>query len=1135
MAESTLFPEVFRDDALEEQDLQDQTTQKQVDFDRQQEELLRRQAEMAGPREVAQPERPAGLAVDQPVEEEPRFVSEALRATVGGVVGEIRDIIVNVDRLTDAALTGLGILEEDEKEGILGLQDLLPDVDDPESTVGKIVRGLVEFGTGFLLFGAAGRALKITNRAFRAAAAGAAQAGFGRGEDEEGRLTDLVTQMAPSLENDRIVGGLVRFLQTSDDETALETFGKDVVEDVLLGLGVDTAVFIGRRLVEGLRPGVIRQTLADQGGAVGPRGGAEPGPGAIQGPEQAPIQGPTEAALQGPEPFPGARTPQELFDQLPTPVLRPDDPTGIGAAIENVENAGPQTFARIEDQIGSIFSGEGKPLVDPPLLARPEEGGYSREAVAKIAGTDDIHDPLFRHVANFTVTKGDEIRGAAQDALDNGFNITNRTAAYTGIQEMLQGYQKLESTIKQGRDVVTAQTGRDLGKPSRWTRQLMERLQETTTGVDEAAFFKGLAENPSKVVQNLAIGQRNFFQLTKDLLNELFYSSALSAPGTLIRAALGAPILFGYETAAKVVGGVVTGNRSGLLGEAAADVAGAYGALWDGIKLFGVTLGEDNVSRAALAIRGVEETPVAISGEAFGFTGRMGKALDVVGKTIRFPTTTLGAIDAGTELIVKRMVAHREAYRRGVRGALETGPGDAAKVAHRDAYVGALDTNFTQEIERIGKNEARRLMLTSELQPGTLQNFNDLINKNAFLKILVPFVRVSSNAMIASVEKTPVLAFIQKRQREILRSGSKVDKDILAGQQVLGAGVMSAAAMLTINGFMTGASPQNPTVREAWNLQGRKEYSFNFMKPNGDVVNFQYAKLGEPIGFLLGAVADLTHGIAHIQDNLIEADNAPDVTVYTEAAEVLGLAFAQNIAKRTFMQSVVDVSQAVTDPARFLSKFAAETATTVAIPLGGLLRQIDRQANPELPEVATFMDRVYSRVPFFNADLPPKRNLFGEPMEFSAGFGAAFINPELVFGIPKGLGNIFSPVVMTGVDPDDPAVQIGNVIRENRLVPEGARAPSSFRGIKFTPEEQDFAAKRRGEIEIGGQTLKEALFELIQDPVFQDANPGKDGVQEALISRTIQLYNQAAVFETVDQFGDIFDRVEARLDRIRPQ
>lgn len=1120
MGEGTeLFPDVFRVDQLESDDL----------FQRDEDERfeLRRQQAAIAEQQVLAPEPDDPTIAPQPTGEDDdggtRLLPELFASTIGGVLGEIRDIAVNVDTLTDATLTALGILEEDEKEGILGLQELLPDIREPETTAGRIVRGLVEFGTGFLLFGAAGRAAGITSKLLLTSVAGTAEAGFGKGEDE-GRLTDLITQIAPSLEDDRIIGGLVQFLQTSDDETALETFAKDVVEDVLLGFGFQGAGFVAKRLAEGLQPGVIKRTLADQGGAVDNPLGGDGRP--VQGPIPSPEDLARDQALrdQGLDPRVAARL--ASFRREPEALV--EDLTGTTEVLQAVDDVAEVITDRVAKEVDTALASEA----GPALLATPQVGNYSKEVVAKVARTADINNPLFRTVANFTVEKSREIAAAADDALTNGFTTENRQAAYTGLQELIEGYRKFDIKIGQGREVVTAQTVADTGRASRYTRTLIKSLQDGSAGIDEETFFRELLENPSRLGQAFAAGSRNFSQLTGDLITELFYSGALSSPATLVRASLGAPLLFGYETASKVIGGVLSLNKTGLLGEAGADLNGAFGAIWDGLREVKVSFGDEGVSRAALNIRGLPAAGNTIAGETFGVGGRLGSAIDVIGNIIRFPTRTLGAIDKGTGLVVERMILHREAFRRAQAAVASEGiQGARAKVLHRDVYNDALITGKTEELTRVAKLETRRLTLSKDLDPGLTKEFNNLINSNPFTRILVPFVKVSSNALIQSIEKTPGLAFIQSSQRAILRGGDSRAIAELAGRQTLGAAVMAGAGYLTLNGFMTGAAPQNPSSRQAWILSGRKEYSFNYTGTDGQNVSVQYAKLGEPLGFMLGMVADLTHGFSHIEDELREADDV-DRTVFDEAAEVLGLAFAQNLSKRTFMQSVVDLSQAATDPGRFLAKFAGSTVATL-IPAGGLIASIDRELNPELPEIEGFMERVRSRVPWFNQSLPPRRNLFGEVQEFQPGFGSAFVSPELVFGIAKGVGDIFSPVIMNSVDESDPSVVIGNTIRENRLVPEGVRPPTTFRGVKLTREETDFIALRRGEIEIGGRNLKEALFELVQDPIFQDGTPGRDGIQEALLSRVIKGYTQLATAEAVQKFGNIFERVEERISRTR--
>jgi hypothetical protein len=1098
----------FLDPFLEQEELIAVQEEEDREIRRRETELRRFEAEAGDERPAPPPGASAEARATQPREEpvptaleeddgSPGFFSEAFNATIGGVLGEIRDIVVNIDTLTDAALTGLGILEEDEKQGIFGLQELLPDIAEPESGAGKIVRGLVEFGTGFLLFGAAGRAAGITSKLLINSIASGAEAGFGRGQDE-GRLADLVSELAPSLEDDRIIGGLIQFLKSSEDEGALEGFAKNVVEDVLLGFGFEGATFVASRVAQSLRPGVVRSVLGEELGAAGAGGRFGPRPAAAPGEEVA-----QEAVV------PLAASGDEALDNL---VRDADD---IGASVTREV--------------------EGSLATDEPLLSSPAAGEYDAAHVASVAGTADQTRPEFKAVANYTVRKSRDLGAAASKALEGGLKPGDREEVYKKLLAFSDGYDKIGRAVRERGDVLRATTAFDPTRSSSYARQLGELINSGEAGIDEQTLFKGIVEKPAALAQSLAHGQKTFGQLTGDVLTELFYSSALSSPSTLIRAAMGAPVLFAYQTAEKLVGGVLTGNRSGLLGEAFHDMQGAFRGFLDGVNVMGKSLlseGAGNVNSAAI-FRGTQiQNEAAITGANFGASGLLGQAIDVTGKAIRFPTRTLGAVDKGTKVTMSRVLLHRKAYRKAREAVLQSGAsGRAAQEMHTRIYNDMLSTGLDDGLQREIDAETARLTLSADLQPGFLKNLNDLANSNNFTRVMFPFVRVSTNAITTSLEKTPILGLFQKRTKEILATGDPNAIAQLAGSQALGTAIAGTAAFLTMNGFMTGAAPQNPSLRAAWDLSGRREYSFNIPTPSGDTVSIQYNRIGEPFGFLLGAMADLTWGFSHIDEKLAEIDNPEERSVFSESIAVVISATANNLTKKTFMQSMLDFSRAVTEPDRFLSQFAAGRITG-HIPLGGLLNSINRELNPEMPEVATFMDRVYSRVPFFNGNLPPKRNLFGEPIEFAPGFGAAFVNPELVFGIPAGAADMFSPVIANTIDEQDPAVVIGRAITQNNLAPRGVRTPRSFRGIELMPEERDFVAQRRGQIRIDGDDLKTALFKLVtRESIFQDALPGRDGAKEALMSRIIGMYNQAAIAEMLDNF-DFFDRIEDRLERL---
>ena len=310
----------------------------------------RRQAVRATESGVA----PAGVAPSAVTEPSPAdsvsFGEEALRATVGGVLGEIRDIVVNVDNLTEAALTGLGILEPDEQEGLFNLQSLLPEIAEPESIAGGLIRGLVEFGTGYLLFGGIGRKLGLANEFARATFASAAQAGLGRGENEQ-RATDSIAQIAPSLTDDRVIGGLVQFLQSSDEESAIERFGKDVLEDVLLGLGIEGGVQVAKRFTDAIRTGELKGLVREELGAVGPRSPGDP------------------------EPLP-PRQDSALADEN-------------DAVVEGLTRTEGEASDRVAREVDTALGNARTTTEEIPLLKTPEEGGYSKAIIKTITKTGD--------------------------------------------------------------------------------------------------------------------------------------------------------------------------------------------------------------------------------------------------------------------------------------------------------------------------------------------------------------------------------------------------------------------------------------------------------------------------------------------------------------------------------------------------------------------------------------------------------------------------------------------------------------------------------------------------------------------------------------------------------------------------
>jgi hypothetical protein len=82
--------------------------------------------------------------------------------------------------------------------------------------------------------------------------------------------------------------------------------------------------------------------------------------------------------------------------------------------------------------------------------------------------------------------------------------------------------------------------------------------------------------------------------------------------------------------------------------------------------------------------------------------------------------------------------------------------------------------------------------------------------------------------------------------------------------------------------------------------------------------------------------------------------------------------------------------EVVTDPERHGKRWLQNYAKTT-VPTG--IAQIERVIDPMMQEVDSIRDAVRSRIPGYSKTLPPRRNLWGEPIVLEGGLGPDIISP----------------------------------------------------------------------------------------------------------------------------------------------
>jgi len=150
---------------------------------------------------------------------------------------------------------------------------------------------------------------------------------------------------------------------------------------------------------------------------------------------------------------------------------------------------------------------------------------------------------------------------------------------------------------------------------------------------------------------------------------------------------------------------------------------------------------------------------------------------------------------------------------------------------------------------------------------------------------------------------------------------------------------------------------------------------------------------------------------------------------------------------------------------------------------------------------------VQSQIPGLSSQLPPRRDVFANPLYMSGVYG------------PVGMSSLKEdPVLREMVKLDVHVPQIPKKVEE---------------GIGLTAEERDYWAVQRGTMTISGKTLHEAMESRMEGREYQDAK-GNPQRQAFLLELDVNAYHTMARNKMKEQFPVIQRSInKAREDRFR--
>lgn len=166
---------------------------------------------------------------------------------------------------------------------------------------------------------------------------------------------------------------------------------------------------------------------------------------------------------------------------------------------------------------------------------------------------------------------------------------------------------------------------------------------------------------------------------------------------------------------------------------------------------------------------------------------------------------------------------------------------------------------------------------------------------------------------------------------------------------------------------ITGSYPQDATKRAALQAAGVPEYSM--------LVGDRWIPYGrvEPFATVIGSTVD---AIRNYRDGKLDGNE------FQKVAQALTVAFASNMADKTFLAGVSDMLKLATDPERSAAK-AARSAVGPVVPaiVGSTARALD----PQQRDVNSLTDSLKSKIPGLRETLPVKSALYGGDLKPSGG------------------------------------------------------------------------------------------------------------------------------------------------------
>ena len=671
---------------------------------------------------------------------------------------------------------------------------------------------------------------------------------------------------------------------------------------------------------------------------------------------------------------------------------------------------------------------------------------------------------------------------------DVNFQLKFRQAisSHVGIQQSVAG---MAADSGRALNAWRIPVGADMGQGSSIYRSQLKQAVDRYGGDKAINKLAEIILDSKDLTQVTARMQKMHFANSADMLMEYWINGLLSSPATHAVNTMSNALVAGLAVPERFMSATVSKIRrtpEGVqYGEVMGQLYGIAAGMRDGFRLAYKAMKDGEVSDPSMKYEARKYNAFSseninnMGGSLFSIKegSATAKSVDFFGDwVIRLPSRFLGAEDEFFKTVGYRMELNALAYRQASKEGLE-GEDFVARVAN-------LIENPTEEIHLGATNASRYQTFTNDLGRSG-KDAQKFINNFPPAKIILPFVRTPTNIIKYTAHRTP----FNKQMWADYNAGG-VKKDVAIARMAMGSGALFMGFNYALEGKITGKGPSNSAQRNALRLTGWQPYSIYH---NGTY--YAYNRL-DPLGMFLGLSADTADAVKYAESE----DSA-------EIAAASMTAIAKNLENKSYMEGIANFINAFEDPDRYMENYMGRLVSSM-IPYTSMVGQIERTLDPTIREANTVIEKIWAKTPGLSKKLPPRRNIFGDPIVLEGGLGWDFVSP-----------------IYTSTNKKDKVAD--EIVRQE----VGINMHSEFYGTgkfrtEYTLEEYDKLVMFTGkEIKNNkGHNLHEALAALIKSEYYNSSRMtnGADGSKAILIKNVINDYKKAGL-KMIDKHQDFSD------------